>query len=94
MYWGQRGDVLGHPQGHFVGDHITAFGYGFIVVKNAHYDVNKVTFAGMWCMLTYGREKVTGHVDVIFDCAGLDGGGRDCFPLDKGDSIAGKEVVL
>ncbi len=25
--WGQGGDVLGHPQGHFVGDHVAAFRY-------------------------------------------------------------------
>ncbi len=45
-------------------------------------------------MLTGGREKVTCHVNVVFDCAGTDSGARDGFPLKEGDSIAGKEVFL
>ncbi len=59
-----------------------------------HYDVNEVGFAGTWCPQPWGREKVTRCMDVDFDCAGSDGGARDGFPLDEGDRIAGKEVVL
>ncbi len=45
-------------------------------------------------MLTGGREKVTRNVDVVFDYVRLVGGTKDGFPLDEGDGIAGKEVVL
>ncbi len=44
-------------------------------------------------MLIGGREKVTSG-DVVFDCGGLDGDAGDGVPLDKGDCVAGKEVVL
>ncbi len=45
-------------------------------------------------MLTAGREKVMHCVDVICDSAGSDGGAGDGFPLNEGDCVAGKEVVL
>ncbi len=44
----------------------------------------------MWCLLTWGKEKVKRRVDVVFDGAGLDGGSGDGIPLDEGDGIAGK----
>ncbi len=94
MCGGRCGDVLGHPQSHFICDHITTFGNGFKVWKSAHYDVDKVGFAGAWCVLTRCGEKARRRVDVVFDSTGLYGCTEDGFPLDEGDGIAGKEVVL
>ncbi len=38
--------------------------------------------------------RVMRPLDKVFDCAGADGGAGDSFPLNEGDSISGKEVVL
>ncbi len=57
-------------------------------------NVDEVGFVGMWCGQTGGREKITCHVDVVFDNAGSDSGARDGFPLNEGDCVAGEEVVL
>ncbi len=41
--WG----VLGHPQGHLVGDHVPFSWHCFVVMECAHNDVDEVGLAGM-----------------------------------------------
>ncbi len=64
----QGGDVLGHPQGHFVGDHVASLMDRFVVPECEHNNVNKVGVAGARYMVIGGREKVTRCMDV-FDSA-------------------------
>ncbi len=91
---GKVGDVLDHPQGHLVGDHVASFGYFFVVAEAAGNDFNKIGFGGLWQGEAPVGEEVTCGVDVVFDCVGSNGDAGDGLSLNEGDCVAGKEVVL
>ncbi len=46
--WRKQGNVLDHPQGHLVSDHVATFGYSLIVPEHAFNDVDGICFREVW----------------------------------------------
>ncbi len=40
--------MLDHPKSHLVGDHISAFGNDFVVLKGVSDDHDEIGFGGVW----------------------------------------------